>query len=204
MKNTLAQDILRNAQAACLLRFNLLVAFLHFHTCPCTEFAVFLEFFVIAFPIPWFSCVVYARRIKKPWRHKSLLRLISSSSPLKSDPVCQLPWMPSSFLVPHLKGPLDTCWSVARNASFLVVSKTQCCNRSDAGDSRMLNKQLLHALQDWVRSYLSNDALQFVACEDGPRQVWQVASILFEAPCLFIDLPVAQRTHLPFQRFIEL
>ena len=24
----------------------------------------------------------------------------------------------------------------------------QCCNRSDAGDSRMLDKQLLHALQD--------------------------------------------------------
>ena len=34
------------------------------------------------------------------------------------------------------------------DASFLVVLKTQRCNGSDAGDSRMLKKQLLHALQD--------------------------------------------------------
>ena len=40
--------------------------------------------------------------------------------------------------------PLERRW----NASFCVVSRTQCSNRTDADDSRMLNKQLLHARQD--------------------------------------------------------
>ena len=67
--------------------------------------------------------------------------------------------------------PLERRW----NASFCVVSTTQCSNRSDADDSRMLNKQLLHARQDSLRSHYPNDALhlerQFVACEIGPKKV---------------------------------
>ena len=49
---TFTQNVLRNAQAAFSFRFNLLVAFLHFFSCPCTEVAVFLEFFLVAFPLP--------------------------------------------------------------------------------------------------------------------------------------------------------